>query len=370
MENKIKIIKQNDKKISDLLSDKDSILANLGELLIKNNIAFPDDENTVRLVNDLNADIKTISSEQDKINQYKKRIESISSDEKTTLKKIKDIKGDNEKHYIGIGETVYTIYLERPGELFELQDDLKDLLELNDKIADIDDQIERQERKKDTENIFNRIFTAGTGTLLESKKKLFENKFINLYKILGKKLCDEKFYLKTEDKELRGVFSAFEANMKVVEDFEIKLDSLNAEKSNYQTEIDEKEKKLKTDYEKKADVISEDLKAELNGIHISAGQSFSDALKAENNDVVVDNSEIRECLSTIEEIDSSREKLITENEKLQREIEIEKKQKEIEKLKESVHEKQDKVKTIKKEIDKMNRAAKKLEKEIDELSEK
>ncbi len=53
----------------------------------------------------------------------------------------------------------------------------------------------------------------------------------------------KKIYTTTEDKELKGVFSAYEANMKVVEDFEIKLDSLNAEKSNYQTEIDEKEKK-------------------------------------------------------------------------------------------------------------------------------
>ncbi len=72
MENKIKNIKQNEKKISDLLIDKDVLMAELGELLIKNNIAFPDDDNTVRLVNELNVDIKTIRSEQDKINQYKK----------------------------------------------------------------------------------------------------------------------------------------------------------------------------------------------------------------------------------------------------------------------------------------------------------
>ena len=368
MENKIKNIKQNEKKISDLLIDKDVLMAELGELLIKNNIAFPDDDNTVRLVNELNVDIKTIRSEQDKINQYKKRIESISTDEKTALRKIKDIKGENEKHYIGIGETVYTIYLERPGELYMLNDDLKDLLELNDKIADIDDQIESRERKKDIEGFFSRIFTAGSGTVLESKKKLLENKFISLYKNLGKKLCDEKIYTTTEDKELKGVFSAYEANMKVVEDFEIKLDSLNAEKSNYQTEIDEKEKKLKTDYEKKADVISEDLKAELNGIFVSAGVSFSEALKAENGEVNVDNSDISGCLEKIEDIEIRREKLIEVNEKLQREIEIDKKQKEIERLKESVHEKQDKAKNLKKEIDKMNRAAKKLEKEIDELS--
>ncbi len=31
---------------------------------------------------------------------------------------------------------------------------------------------------------------------------------------------------------------------------------------------------------KKADVISEDLKAELNGIFVSAGVSFSEALKS------------------------------------------------------------------------------------------
>ena len=51
----------------------------------------------------------------ERINQYKKRIEVIIQEEKSALKKIKDIKADNEKHYIGIGETVYTIYLERPG---------------------------------------------------------------------------------------------------------------------------------------------------------------------------------------------------------------------------------------------------------------
>ncbi len=89
------------------------------------------------------------------------------------MRKIKDIKGENEKHYIGIGETVYTIYLERPGELYMLNDDLKDLLELNDKIADIDDQIESREKKKKILKGFSAGFLRQDQAQFWNRKKNF-----------------------------------------------------------------------------------------------------------------------------------------------------------------------------------------------------
>ena len=370
MENKIKNIKQNEKRSRELLNERDLLFTELGNLLVENKISFPDDENTGRLINELKNEIKNINSENERINQYKKRIEAIVLEEKTALKKIKDIKADNEKHYIGIGETVYTIYLERPGELFELHDYMKELIDLNEKVDEIEGKIENRERKKDNEGFLGKLLITGTGTVLESRKKVLETRFLTLYKAAGKKLCDDKYFETVSDKELKGIFSAYEANLKVIEDFEIKLDTLKAEKANYQTEIDEKEKKLKTEYSKKIEEAVEDKKAELDGIMLSAGKSFYSVLSGEEDSVEIDNSEITVCLKKIGENEKLREELAQENEKLNREITIEKKQAEIEKLKESVHSRQDKIKSVKKEIDKMNRAAKRLEKEIEELMQK
>ena len=232
MENKIKIIKQNEKKSMDLVKERDLLLSELGSLLIKNNISFPDDENTGRLINDLENEIKDINSENERIKQFKKKIEAINLEEKIALKKIKEKKADNEKHYIGIGETVYTIYLERPGELYELNDYLKDLIDLNEKVDDIEGKIENRERRKDTEGFIGKLLITGTGTVLESRKKVLETRFLALYKAAGKKLCDDKYYESASDKEIKGIFSAFEANLKVIEDFEIKLDTLKAEITN------------------------------------------------------------------------------------------------------------------------------------------
>ncbi len=156
MSNKSKNIKLNEKKIIEEQARRDIFMAELGNLLISNNISFPDDEETVRQVNELKRDIKKIKSEQDKISQYRKRIDSIVADEKNALRKIKEIKGDNEKHFIGIGETVFSIYMERPDELYDIREYLDELIELNDKIDEIDEKIENSERKKDAEGFFRK----------------------------------------------------------------------------------------------------------------------------------------------------------------------------------------------------------------------
>ena len=92
MSNKSKNIKLNEKKIIEEKASRDIFMAELGNLLISNNISFPDDEETVRQVNELKRDIKKIKSEQDKISQYRKRIDSIVADEKNALRKIKENK--------------------------------------------------------------------------------------------------------------------------------------------------------------------------------------------------------------------------------------------------------------------------------------
>ncbi len=369
MENKIKNIKNNEKKLKENLNEKDLLLSELGSLLIKNNISFPDDENTARLVNDLELEIKKIKSELEKIKQYRKRITAINTDEKNALKKVREINGENDKHFIGIGETVFAVYLERPDELTELRPYMDELLDLNEKIDEIDEKIESGERKKDAEGFFGKIIVSGTGTVLESRKKLLESRFVNQYRDLGKKLCSERYFEKTRDKEIQGIFSAYEANLKVVEDLQIKIESLVAERSNYQNEIEDKEKLLKDDYNKKPDDAVEDREAELKGILLSAGRDFFNALNEEDGRVRIDNSDISDCLKKIEEIELDMEKIRLETDNLRKEMEIGNKQAELEKLKESVQNRQDKIKSIKKEIDKMNRTARKIEKEIEELSD-
>ena len=257
--------------------------------------------------------------------------------------------------------------MERPDELYDIREYLDELIELNDKIDEIDEKIENSERKKDAEGFFGKLIVTGSGTVLESKKKMLESRYVALYKAAGRKLCDDRYFDKTEDKEIHGIFSAFEANLKVVEDFEIKLDSLKAEKSNYQIEIDEKNKELNTEYNKKPDDVAADREAELNGILLSAGRGFYDVLKSEEAPVNVDNDDIAGCIEKIEKSESETDLMLQENEKLAREIDIENKQIELEKLRETIQVRQDKVKSVKKEIDKMNRAAKKLEKEIEDL---
>ena len=370
MENKIKIIKQNEKKSSDLKNERIQMMSELGNLLIKNNISFQDDDKTAKDVNKLEQEIKTIKSEQERINQFKKRIESIISDEKTALKKIKEIKSENEKHYIGIGETVYTIYLERPDELHDLNDYMTDLIELNEKVTDIEEKIENRERKKDAEGFLGKLLITGKESVLESRKKVLETRFMALYKAAGKQLCDDKYFQTTSDKEIQGIFSAYEANLKVVEDFEIKLDALKAEKANYQTEINEKEKKLKTEYSKKPEEVAEDKKAELDGIMLSIAESFYSLLSEDNAPDKTDNSEIDDCLNRIRENENRQKMLEQDTAGLEREIMIENKQAEIDKLKDSIQSKKDRIQAVKKEIDKMNRTVKKHEKEIEELIQK
>ena len=39
-----------------------------------------------------------------------------------------------------------------------------------------------------------KLLITGTESVLESRKKVLETRFITLYKTAGKKLCDEKYF--------------------------------------------------------------------------------------------------------------------------------------------------------------------------------
>ncbi len=370
MENKIKIIKKNEKKIKEILNEKDLLLTDLGRLLVKKNIPFSGEQKKTAEISEYTLEIKNIRSEQEKIVQYNKRIEAINTEEKNALKKVKEINAENEKHYIGIGETVFSIYLERPGELFAIEDYLKDLIELKEKIDELDDKIENSERKKETENFLGKIFVSGTGTVLESRKKLLEGKYLSLYKAAGKRLCDDRYFETAEDKEIKGIFNAFEGNLKVIEDHEIKLESLKAEKANYQAEIDEKDKKLKSDYNGKPDEAAENKEKELSELLLSLGSDFYNDFKSGDKDESESYPGISEFIKKISDAENTADALNTETDKLKSEVEIDQKQNEISKLNDTVKNRQEKIKSIKKEIDKMNRSVKKLENEIEELKKK
>ena len=370
MENKIKIIKKNEKKIKEILNEKDLLLTDLGRMLVKKNIPFPGEQKKTAEISEYTLEIKNIRSEQEKIVQYNKRIEAINTEEKNALKKVKEINAENEKHFIGIGETVFSIYLERPGELFAIEDYLKDLIELKEKIDELDEKIENSERKKETENFLGKIFVSGTGTVLESRKKLLEGKYLSLYKAAGKRLCDDRYFETAADKEIKGIFNAFEGNLKVIEDHEIKLESLKAEKANYQAEIDEKNKKLKSDYNGKPDETAENKEKELSELLLSSGADFYYDFKSGDKDESESYPGISDFIKKISDAENTADDLNTETDKLKSEVEIDQKQNEINKLNDTVKNRQEKIKSIKKEIDKMNRSVKKLENEIEELKKK
>lgn len=368
MEKLNKTIKQNEKKINEVSGEKKQIIIDLGRLLINKNKSVLDN-NDLKKYNDLENEIKTIKSEQDKIAQYKKRIAGIDSEEKNIAKKLKEITADNEKHFIGIGETVFSIYLERPGELYELEEYLKDMIDLRDKILELDEKIDDAERKKDAESFFTKILTTGAGTVLESRKKILESRYVTHYKAAGKKLCDERYFENTSDKEIKGIFSAYEGNLKVVDDFKIKLESLKAEKGNYQSETEEKEKKLKSLIKgKPGEVIEQKIEAQ-NNILFEAGSDFYRIFLENSDKIPEEDNDLTDIIKLLSAKDNEISGLTEETERLKTKVEILSKQTEIDKIQETVQSKQEKLKTLKKEVDKLNRTAKKLESEIEELKQ-
>jgi hypothetical protein len=369
MEKLNKTIKHNEKKINEVSGENKQLLIDLGKHLINKNKSVLNDKD-FKQYSDLEVEIKTIKSEQDKINQFKKRIAVIDTEEKNIIKKFREIAGDNEKHFIGIGETVFSIYLERPGELFELEDYLKDMINLKDKIIELDDKIDDGTRNRDTGSFFSKTGSAVTGKVLESRKKLLESKYVTLYKASGKKLCDERFFEKTSDSEIKGIFSAYEGNLKVVDDFKIRQESLKAEKGNYQSEIEEKEKKLKSSVKGKTGEVIKQKTEVQNSILFEAGTAFYQIFLENSAEIPEEDKDLTELLKNISVKDNEKVSLAEETDRLKKEVEILSKQSEIDNIQETVLNKQEKLKTLKKEIDKLNRTSKKLEINIEELKQK
>ena len=369
MENKLKKIKQNETRLKEMSAEIDSLLIETGNLLIKNGKSGLSDEELLKL-NSLTDEIKKIESKRNKLIQYRKRVDDIDSEEKSISQKIKKIESENEKHYIGIGETVFTIYLERADELSEMEPYFVDLNDLVKKIEEIEEKIDNGKINKNSGSPIKKIFSTGSETILESRKKLLTAKFITLYKNLGKKLCNDLFYENTVDDEIKGVFSAFESNNRIIEDFRTKLDSLDAERSNYKVEIEEKEKSLRFGRNIKPEDVITKKTGEKDNILLTAGKIFFENYSKDISIISDGEEDLKKILQDAAAKDNERLLLTIETDRLQTELDIEKKEKEIEKVREIVKNRQERLKDLKKEIDKFNKNAKKLEGEIENLREK
>jgi hypothetical protein len=80
---------------------------------------------------------------------------------------------------------------------------------------------------------------AGEKAVVSSRKKINETQLQAAKRKAGKDMCESKIFENSPNQEITGVFSAYISNMKIQEDLEIKRETLEAEKNNFEHEIDE-----------------------------------------------------------------------------------------------------------------------------------
>ncbi len=120
----------------------------------------------------------------------------------------------------------------------ELENYFTGIIDLDKKKRELDRKIEDINAKKN-QSVLSRMAGAGEKAILASRKKMNEAQLNAAKKKAGKEMCLNRVYENNPSQEIAGMFAAYRSNRKIQEDLEIKLETLEAEKNNFEHEIDE-----------------------------------------------------------------------------------------------------------------------------------
>ena len=245
MENRIKEIGKLEREIEGILTDIDSHYKTLGELVARNESG--EYKNVIKAkklgpeiteYKKISASYSNAENQNEKLQQFKKKVSEIAAEIKKTRKKINDIENENEKHYSELAETAYALYRRDPEKLSDFEPYLHDVVEIDKKTMEVDLKLQGLKREK-TSSFLDKVKETGEKTLLYSRKKINMTVMAVAMKNAGKKICRDRIYEKMGDREVEGVFSSLAAARKVQEELELKIETYEAETGNYEKEIEE-----------------------------------------------------------------------------------------------------------------------------------
>ncbi len=363
MDNRVHEIKNLEIKIKEIQLDADSHFKTLGEFVAENETGEYHElikkKKLAPVISEykkLSARFEEAEAKKEKLLQFRKKVAELNDAIRQTLKKNSEIEKDNEKHYIGISEALYTLFKKNPASMAELELYFSGITELDKKNRELERKIQSVGGGSG-QSLLSRIIGAGEKTILYSRRKINSALMLSAYKSAGKRMCEDRIYESSGSQEITGMFAAYRSNRKIQEDLELRIETLDAEKSNFDRNIEEILQEFGID----PDLYIKSVLREKEEYLKEFGKNIFTIITAEENKTGDDKGEFLDQNSeSLDLIEGIKKSLIEINEleeradQLRRELEIERLENQIKEQKKFIEKKTLKINELEKEIKELN----------------
>ncbi len=378
MDTKILEIKTTENKIKNISSDIDSHYISLGEYIVTNEA---NEHYGLIKKNKLSADLTSIKEifekldtaikKREKIAGNKKKISEIDQKVKDTLRKINEAEKENNKHYIGIAETLYDLYKIDTRKMAEFEPYFSEVIVIDNKNKEINQKISEIENDKKA-SFFGKIKDTGEKAVLNSRKRHNYSLMLSYFRTAGEKMCMDRIYENAANGDIEALFVPYKNNLKIAEEFSLRLDTLSAEKNNLRLEIED----IMQEFNLDPNAFIKAIKTEKENALKDFGKKVFDIInEAEKDDETVlsaaeTNSEINKILDEIKVLNKEKDELDKKIEQLKLMIEIDKTEKEISNYKISIEKRNQKIDELNEEIEEYINMINVSETQLDDLKKR
>ena len=380
MDTRIIEIKKLENKIKNISLDIDSHHISLGNYIVMSETS---EHNALIKKYKLSSDVKSIKAifsrldeafkKKERIAHNKKRMSEIDKKTKETLKKINELEKENNKHYIGIAETLYDLYKIDTQKMAEFEPYFTELIVIDKKNHEISDKVKELENEKKS-SFFSKIKDTGEKTILNARKRYNYSLMLSYFKTAGEKMCMDRIYENSNSGDMEALFAPYKSNYQIGEEFSLKLETLSAEKNNLRMEIDEIMQEFNFDINSsiKAIKIEKDVAERDFGKKIFDTCNESETDKNEEAAISAEElgSEVNRIIDEIKELNKEKDKLEKNIEQIRLRIEIDKTEKDIENYKMGIERKNKKIEELNEEIEEYINGISIFETQLDELRKK
>jgi len=375
MDTRILEIKTLENKIKNISSAIDFHYISLGNYLVMNE---SEEHSALIEKKKLFSDLKSIkdifysydeaTKKKEKISNNKEIISDIDLKTKDALNKISELEKENNKHYIGIAETLYEIYKLDTRKMAEIEPYFSDLIIIDNKNKEISDKIKEIENDKNS-SFFGNLKDIGEKTILSTKKRYNYSLMLSYFKTAGEKMCMDRIYENLDDSDIEVLFVPYKNNLKLGEELSSNLEALNAEKNSFRMENENIMQELNFD----PNSFIKELKAKKDAAVKDFGKKVFDIgskPKKENENVASNGNEINRLIDEIKVLNNEKDELDKKMEQVKLAIEIDKTEKDIANYKASIEKKNQRIDELNEEIEEYINIINVSETQLDELRKK
>lgn len=295
------------------------------------------------------------------------RLKEIHEEEKQLENQIKYLEKEKAPHFEKAGSTAYASFKSSLLRGAEYEEVFSSLIELDDKIENIEDKIKEADEEGNESGFFKKIGSGLSKMVFKTRKNLSENSMEKLYMKAGKALFEKNLLKEIPVKEISLAAKPLFDNEESIQSMKSELGEFSAESGEIKSEIEAKTSGIKA-----GDKVGF-IKGEVELLHqdfVTATRSLAGLVVSAKAGSVALSTESQQLVNEISERSSKIKVLTAEKETMEIHLKLDELKSDEHKKRFNIDVQQNKIKEAKQNIKAAEEDIQKIKQEIEELQEK